>query len=478
MKVASSVIFACNAVRAPTLFQIYVNTRNTPVLYHSGGASRRRFALSRQVRLAGTLAPPKIHIERAKALFWNKIIPSQQAGKFVAFRGLNNHKHTFAFLLLTVVLLTITTDAFCDTAEDYVNGSSQKYARGDLDGAIADCTKAIELKPDYANAYSSRGIAKLAKGDFNGAIEDYTKVIGLNPNSEDAYNNLGFAKRNLGDLDGAIADYTKAIELNPTNANVYNYCGAAKLSKGDFDGAISDNTKAIQLKPDYADAYLVRGLAKQRKGDLEGAIADQTKVIELNPENGNAYNNRGLSRRTLGDLNGAIADYTKAIELKPDNEGDHYSRGCLYYGLHEFTNALVDFQIVIKQNPPSDYPRFWVWLIRARLGETKVATTELQTYLAGRNTGNPNDWASEVGRFLAGQMAEQELLVAAKNPDLKTEAAQMCNFYFYAGSKHLFAGDKDTTTDYFKKCIATGKRGYLEYIVAAAELKLLKAEKN
>ena len=46
----------------------------------------------------------------------------------------------------------------------------------DYSGAIADFTKAIELKPDYAYAYNNRGIAKIKAGlpycsDMNKACE-------------------------------------------------------------------------------------------------------------------------------------------------------------------------------------------------------------------------------------------------------------------------------------------------------------------
>jgi tetratricopeptide (TPR) repeat protein len=62
------------------------------------------------------------------------------------------------------------------------------YKKGgrDLDGAIADFTKAIELKPDYAEAYYFRGLAKQAKRDLDGATTDFTKAIELKPGYAEA----------------------------------------------------------------------------------------------------------------------------------------------------------------------------------------------------------------------------------------------------------------------------------------------------
>ena len=52
----------------------------------------------------------------------------------------------------------------------------KEKAKGDLDGAIADYNRAIELNPKYASAYYNRGNAKEAKGDLDGAIADFKRA--------------------------------------------------------------------------------------------------------------------------------------------------------------------------------------------------------------------------------------------------------------------------------------------------------------
>jgi tetratricopeptide (TPR) repeat protein len=133
-------------------------------------------------------------------------------------------------------------------------------------------------RPD-ADAFFIRGATKRTKGDLDGAIADFTKVIELKPDFMAVYINRGIAKQAKRDLDGAIADFTKAIELQPDNVAAYVCRGSAKHAKGDFDSAIEDYTKAIELKPDLSDAYQVRALAKRDKGDLDSAISDYTKAI-------------------------------------------------------------------------------------------------------------------------------------------------------------------------------------------------------
>ena len=67
--------------------------------------------------------------------------------------------------------------------------------------------------------YSNRGDAEQAKGDLDAAIVDYNRAIELDPKNSDTYNNRGAAKDAKGDLDGAIADYNRAIELKKAQPN-------------------------------------------------------------------------------------------------------------------------------------------------------------------------------------------------------------------------------------------------------------------
>ena len=233
----------------------------------------------------------------------------------------------------------------------YTNRGLARKNKGDLDGAIADCTRAIELDPKDAGAYGNRGIAKQAQGDLNGAIADYTRAIELDPKYAKTYANRGLAKGVKGDVEGAIADCTRAIELDPKNVAAYTNRGIAKKDKGNLNEAIADYTRAVELDPKYANAYYNRGLAKGGKGDIDGAIADYTRVIEINPKDAVAYNERGIAKQTQGDLNGAIADYTRAAEVDPKYPNAYYNRGVAKWGKGDVDGAIADYTRAIEFNP-------------------------------------------------------------------------------------------------------------------------------
>src|SRR6266498_1810427 len=130
----------------------------------------------------------------------------------------------------------------------------------------------------------NRGIEKGKNGDLDGAISDFNRAIELNPKDDAPYYNRPQAKRLKKDAAGAIADYTRAIELGSTNPATYNNRGNARAENNDRDGAIADYTRAIELKPDYARAYYNRAMSKQAKGDTGGAKADFKTAEKLEPE--------------------------------------------------------------------------------------------------------------------------------------------------------------------------------------------------
>lgn len=113
-----------------------------------------------------------------------------------------------------------------------------------------------------AQDFNNRGNDKYNKADYEGAVQDYNRAIELKPNDAEAYYNRGWAKYSLGDKQGAIADYTQAIKLKPDYADAYYYRGDAKYILKDKQGAIADYQKA-------ADLYQKQGKSKDYQDALE-----------------------------------------------------------------------------------------------------------------------------------------------------------------------------------------------------------------
>ena len=186
---------------------------------------------------------------------------------------------TLAALAFTSTVWLAATPAAADDFET--------CARTSGDQAIAACTRAIN-----SGRYSGRQLAALFANrcaeltnmqESDKAIEDCSQAIQLNPNGADAFSNRGGAYRAKGQYDRAIEDYSEAIRLDPNYANAFNNRGNTYNAKGQFDRAIEDFNQAIRLNPNLAIAFYNRGFSWERKNDLQRALVDFKKFSELAP---------------------------------------------------------------------------------------------------------------------------------------------------------------------------------------------------
>jgi tetratricopeptide (TPR) repeat protein len=192
----------------------------------------------------------------------------------------------------------------------------QRCSTTDPDIKILGCTAVIESGQEttdgLAAAYNNRGGAKARKGDLDGALADYTRAIELDPKSAIAYYDRGLAKYDEGDLDGALADDTRAIELDPKSVNAYGNRGFAKAAKGDLDGALADYTRVIELDPKDVQSWYTRGIARSATHDFNGALGDFQKAAAMLASQGEGADYVGvwtwLTRARLGMRQEATRD--------------------------------------------------------------------------------------------------------------------------------------------------------------------------
>ena len=220
-----------------------------------------------------------------------------------------------------------------------------------IDRAIEAYSRAIELNPNYTDAYNNRGVSYSDKEEYGLAIKDFNTAIERCPNNTVFYSNRGATYSDMENYDRAIEDYNKAIELEPDFAVAYYNRGEAYSNKGDYDHALRDYNKAIELNPDYTEAYSNRGIAYHIKDEVDRAIEDHNKAIELEPNFANTYINRGAAHRKKGDNDRAIVDYNKAIELDPNSAIAYYNRGVAYDLKGEVDRAIEDLDKAIELEP-------------------------------------------------------------------------------------------------------------------------------
>jgi len=138
------------------------------------------------------------------------------------------------------------------------------------DKAIIGYEKAIELKPDYEEAYVILGVLFSAKKDPK-ALDYYNSAIRLNPHDTAAIYDKGKYYQDIDSFDRAIDAYQKILGMDPNNRDAnygIAYC-LYELKK--YDDALGFFSKVILKNPYDAAAHYGKSLCYKAMGASDKA---------------------------------------------------------------------------------------------------------------------------------------------------------------------------------------------------------------
>jgi tetratricopeptide (TPR) repeat protein len=114
-----------------------------------------------------------------------------------------------------------------------------------MDEAIAQYQKALEIKPDNAEAHYTLGTIFGQQGRMDEAIRHFQKALEIKPAYADAQNGLGNGFSQMGRMDEAIAHYQKAVEISPDYAEARK--NLAWILATCPQAALRNGNKAVEL---------------------------------------------------------------------------------------------------------------------------------------------------------------------------------------------------------------------------------------
>jgi tetratricopeptide (TPR) repeat protein len=110
----------------------------------------------------------------------------------------------------------------------------------DYQAAIGDANAALALDTNQGRAYNLRGTAVRNMGNLQGALADFDRAVNLLPDVSN-YFERGTTYQMLGEHEKAIADFTKMIEFRPDTAAGYFARAKSRRALGDIQGAEQDH---------------------------------------------------------------------------------------------------------------------------------------------------------------------------------------------------------------------------------------------
>lgn len=113
----------------------------------------------------------------------------------------------------------------------------------------------LELDPEYIDAHMAVAELLIHQHSFREAIAHYDKVVAIEPDYAKAYSDRGLCYVSLDDITRGYIDFATAIQLNPSDPKPYRLRGCCFLASGEREQALRDLEKALELDPADADTY-------------------------------------------------------------------------------------------------------------------------------------------------------------------------------------------------------------------------------
>ena len=118
-------------------------------------------------------------------------------------------------------------------AEEYYRMGNDCITQAhDVKAAIANYNKAIELNPQYADAWVRKGVTLYNNKEHYEAEMCLSEAVRLSPILFKAVYNRGKNRLAMNNLDGAVADFDKATTLKPEHPKAHEFFGDALMRIG------------------------------------------------------------------------------------------------------------------------------------------------------------------------------------------------------------------------------------------------------
>jgi tetratricopeptide (TPR) repeat protein len=220
----------------------------------------------------------------------------------------------------------------------------------DLD-ALPLIASALKVRPNYAEAFATKGLVRLRAKDTSGAIEDFEKAGALKPHLTQIWELLGALRYQNKNLSGAIEALKKAQSLDPANANYMIDLGEFLRQDQRIEEAIAILKEATEKAPENANAWINLGTALQQNNKIENAQTAYKKALAINPNSAEVCNNLGFIAKDIVDWESARKYFEQAIAIKPEMAEAHSNLGATLQELGRLEDAEESYNKAIAIKP-------------------------------------------------------------------------------------------------------------------------------
>tara|TARA_B100001057_G_scaffold352675_1_gene354393 strand:- start:2707 stop:4203 length:1497 start_codon:yes stop_codon:yes gene_type:complete len=189
------------------------------------------------------------------------------------------------------------------------------FKEGDIPKAKKICEKILLKNKNNAEVYNLYAFTLYFTSKFEGAVDSWKEALNINPNYIEAFNGIGNAYLKLKNINLAIENFEKAIRINPNFFEAYCNLGSSFLKLKKYQSAIINFEKAIKIKPNYSKAIYGKAYSLMQNKNFDEAIIFFNKFIKLNSPSAEAYNAVASCLMSLDKFEESLDYLSKASNL-------------------------------------------------------------------------------------------------------------------------------------------------------------------
>jgi tetratricopeptide (TPR) repeat protein len=170
-------------------------------------------------------------------------------------------------------------------AEKQFREGRKKLGGRKVSAAIQHLKKAVEISPEYVDAWNELGTIAYQTGEYEQAEGYFRQALRHDPGAFAPVVNLGGTLLSLGRFDDALAYNLQAVELQPEDALANSQTGMNYFYFGKFPEALKYLTAAKQLDPaHFSQPQIFLAEIHGRMGRPRQAIGELRDFLDRHPD--------------------------------------------------------------------------------------------------------------------------------------------------------------------------------------------------
>lgn len=210
--------------------------------------------------------------------------------------------------------------------------AEKRLSRRDVEGAVAHFERAVELAPQFSEAWNHMGTIAYQARDYQRAESCFRKALDADPAAYQPLVNLGGVSINLGKFEDALNYNLYATLTRPNDALANSQLGMSYFYLGKLDLAGKYLTAAKRIDPaHFSHPQLILAEIHLRRQDRMAAAGELAEFLQYHPDSPEA----GKVKEKLAQLRapspgqafaatGMARTFSDALELTP-YDGDPFS---------------------------------------------------------------------------------------------------------------------------------------------------------